>query len=787
MTALDRKLVRDVWQMRGQVLAICAVIGCGVATFVMMRSALASLWETRQVYYDRSQFAHVFGSLKRAPLPVASEIERIPGVTQVQTRIVREVTLDIPGFSEPAAGRLVSIPEREVPTLNALYLRAGRYIEPGRDNEVLASEGFTDAHGYIPGDKITAIINGRKKQLTIVGIALAPEYIYQIRPGEIIPDSLRYGIFWMGREALGTAFDMDGAFNDVALELAPATSTEAVIERLDEVLKRYGGVGAYDREQQVSHRFLSDEISQLRKMGTLVPAIFLLVAAFLLNVVLARIVSLQREQIAALKAFGYSNLAVGVHYLKLVLAIVLVGGTGGILVGRMMGQHMMGIYGKFYRFPEIQYLLPPDLIALAFLVSGFAAVVGTLGVIRAAVRLPPAEAMRPEPPGNFRPLLFERLGLAEFIAPAARMVLRHLERRPLKAAYSVFGIALAVAILVLGQFSLDAIDYLLEVQFDVVQKGDLNVAMVEPTSAGVIHEIERLPGVQMVEPYRTVPIRLRSGPRSKRTAIQGYIPNSRLYHLVDEDLKRVHLPPEGLLLNEKLARILDVKPGDMVQVEVLEMDRPIRTAPVVAVTSEMLGISAYMNIDALHRLLREGPSVSGAMVTADPAAQERLYRQLKATPRVASVTIKQSSIRSFRETIAENILTMRAFNVMFATIIAFGVVYNTARIALSERGRELASLRVLGFTRLEISMILLGELSVLTVLALPTGLAIGHFLAWGVCTTLETEMFRVPYRIAPHTDGFAVLVVVIAAILSGLVVRRKLDTLDLVAVLKLRE
>lgn len=773
--------------MRGQVIAICLVIGCGVATFVMSRSAMESLTETRATYYDRSRFADLFVVLKRAPNTVASQIEQIPGVNRVQTRIVREVTLDIPGLSEPAAGRLISIPERQTPGLNDLHLRSGRYIEPGRWDEVLAGEGFTMAHGYQPGDRVTAIINGRKKQLTIVGIVLSPEYIYQIRPGELIPDNLRYGIFWMGRKALGTAFDMDGAFNNVALDLAPGASEREALRRLDDIFRRYGGLGAYTREEQTSHRFVSDEIQQLNRMSTLLPSIFLAVAAFLLNVVLSRIIALQREQIAALKAFGYSNLAVGWHYLKLVLAIVVIGTLLGIGVGSWLGSALMQLYAKLYRFPDLYYQLPGSVVALSFCVAAVAAIAGTLSVVRAAVRLPPAEAMRPEPPGNFGPLILERLGLGWIISPAARMILRHIERKPLKAAFSVLGVALAVAILILGSFTLDSIDYLLEVQFEVMQCQDLMVTLIEPSSHRVLHEVQHLPGVVDVEPFRGAAVKLRNGHREKRTSIQGYPAVNRLFRPVDHKLSRVVLPPKGIVLNEKLARIIDVKPGDMVTVEVLEGERPTRRVPVAATTSELLGASAYMELGALNTLLREGPAVSGMLVTANKDQLDSLYRKLKATPRVASVNIKRATIRSFRETVAENINTMRTFNVMFAMVIAFGVVYNTARIALSERGRDLASLRVLGFTRGEISLILLGELALLTLVALPVGLAIGHFLGWVVVQSLDTELYRIPFIVNRSTDAFAVTIVLLSAIICGLVVRRKLDTLDLVAVLKMRE
>jgi putative ABC transport system permease protein len=787
MKAIDRKLLRDMAHSWGQVLAICAVIACGVATFVMSLSALEALRVTQSTYYEQYRFADVFVGLKRAPKALEAKIAEIPGVDHIETRVVRDVTLDLPDLDEPAVGRLIAVPENGQIELNVLHLRSGRFVEPGRDDEIVAAEGFVEAHHLHPGDKITAIINRRRKELRIVGTALSPEYVYTIRLGALVPDDKRFGVFWMGREALASAFDMEGAFNDVCLDLAPGADEQEVIERLDDIVRPYGGLGAHGRRDQISNRFLSDEIRQLQRMGTIIPSIFLSVAAFLLNVVLSRIVALQRDQIAALKAFGYSNLAVGMHYLKFVLAVAFAGVVIGSIVGYWFGLNITKIYTRFYKFPMLYFTLPPKVALWALAASVGASVAGTLNVIRRAINLPPAEAMRPEPPASYRLTVIERMGLKDFFTQPSRMILRHLERRPLKAFFSSFGMALAVAILMLGRFSADALDYLLEAQFMLVQRQDVSVGMVEPTSLSGLYEIQHLPGVMHVEPRRMVPVRVGYEHIQRRTMIQGIIAGPDLNHLVDENLQPVSLPSEGIVLNSKLAQLLGVKLGDTVSVEVLEGSRPIRDVKVTGLVTEFLGTFCYMNLRALNRLLGEGDSLTEVYLTADERKVEALYKRLKETPRVASVMIKKSSIRSFRDTVMENMLTMQFYNVIFACIIAFGVVYNTARIALSERGRELASLRVLGLTRGEISFILLGELAVLTLMALPLGIGMGWLLVKVVCTFLDTEMYRIPFVIAPATYGFSVMVVVVAAVISALVVRRRLDQLDLIAVLKTRE
>ncbi len=787
MRALQRKLWRDLWHLRGQAGAIGLVVACGVATVVTTRSAYDSLVISRAAYYAQYRFADVFASLKRAPEVLAREVERIPGVAAVHTRVVFEVTLDVPGLREPATGRLVSIPERRVPIPNDLHLRSGRWIEPGRRDEALVSEAFAKANRLREGDVVGAVLNGRWQQLRIVGIALTPEYVYEIRGTDLFPDNERFGVLWMSREAMGPAFEMEGAFNDVVLALAPGASEREVIARLDGLLARWGGLGAYGRDDQISHRFLSDEIAQNRITGTVVPAIFLGVAAFLLNVVLRRLVATQRDQIAVLKAFGYSNASVARHYLGLALVAVAGGVVLGSALGLWWGRAIHRLYVDFYRFAVWGFEVGPATFAFAVGVAALAALVGALGAVRSAVVLPPAEAMRPEAPARFRAGALERVGLRALLSPASRMVVRNLARRPGRAALSTLGMALAVALLVVGRFFLDSVNALADVQFRVVQRDDATLAFHEPLPARTRFDLAHLPGVLRAEPWRAVPTRLRFEHRSHRTALLGLAPGSELRRLVDASLAEVALPPEGLVLTRRLGEILGVAPGDEVTIEILEGERARRSARVAGFVDELIGLAAYMDAHALARLLRESGSVSGAWLRVDAREQARLYAELKRTPAVAGVMLKGVLLQSFEETLARSLGVFNTVLVSFACVIAFAMVYNTARIALSERGRELASLRVLGFTQTEVTQMLLGEQALLVGLAIPIGLAIGYLVSAWIVEAYQWELFRLPFVVSARTCAFAVLVTVFAALGSGLVVGRRLARLDLVAVLKTRE
>jgi putative ABC transport system permease protein len=787
ISALDRKLLRDLWSMKGQALAIAAVIGSGVAMFVTYLSNFDSLQRTRATFYEIARFADVFASLKRAPANLEPRVAAIRGIESVATRVVADVTLDVPGMKEPATGRLISLPDRGRPPLNDVFLRRGRWVDPTRPDEVLASEIFCEAHGFNAGDRVAAVINGRRRWLTIVGIALSPEYVYAIRPGEIIPDRRQFGIFWMGRRALAAAFNMEGGFNDVSIALARGASAPDVIAAVDSLIEEYGGRGAVPQSLQPSAWTLDNELRQLQTFGFILPLIFLGVAAFILNVALTRALALQRTQIAALKALGYTNAELGWHYIKWALAIAAGGAVAGVGCGAWLGSGLIALYNQYFRFPILDYHLSAGVAVASVLGSLIVAALGAQSAVRHAVSIPPAEAMRPEPPARYRRSFVERSWRRFRITPATRMILRNLERQPIRSAISIVGIAFAVAVLFVGLAFIDVMEKLLNEQFVMGMRQDATVAFVEPRSTRAISAVEHLPGVMDVEPVRSVPVRLRAGHRSRTLAITGLPAAPRLNRVVNRDGRVVSLPPQGLVLSEMLGRILDVTIGDRLQVEVLEGLRPVREVPVVALVDDSMGLQAYMRIDAVRSLLREGGVITGAALTLDPAAVDRFYATVKLVPAVAGVALTKVTLQNFRETMAENMNLQIMVNVMFAGIIAFGVVYNSARVSLSERERELASLRVLGFTRAEISLILLGELALLTLVALPLGALIGFLLGELISSGFNNEVYRLSFVVTPATVAWSFLVVIAAAFVSGLVVRRRLDRLDLVAVLKTRE
>ena len=787
MSALNMKLLRELWKLKGQVASIALVVAAGIMSIVTMRGSYESLVTAQQQFYRESRFADVWVSLVRAPEGLRVNLESIEGIDAVDTRVTFFATLDLDDSGIPAQGRFISLPEIGRPVLNDIMLRQGRYIAVGAIDEVIVSENFARARNYLPGDSIRVVINGRSRDLDIVGIAISPEHTYAVPPGALYPEDERYGIFWASREALGPAFNMDGAFNEAFVTLTPDANIDAVIESIDALLRPYGGLGAYPRRDQPSHLILQAELDQNRVTGAIIPIIFLGVAVFLLYLVLGRLISTQRGEIAVLKAFGYSDWEVGGHFLMFAVVAVLLGGFIGLVGGIQLGDAYIGMYAQYFKLPNLEYLPSAGLLFFAFISCVLGAFGGAIAAVRRAVLLPPAEAMRPEAPARFEPGIIEKLGVGKLLGATGRMVLRNVTRKPVQGFFSSLGIALSVAILTVGFFMFDSVNHMMDLQFRHIQREDLALTFREILPDTVRYDLANLQGVSRVETYRIVPARLRFGHREDEVVIQGMELNAELRRIINADNREVPVPATGVVLSAMLADRLMVSTGDELIVEMLEGKRRTAKLLVSGVIEDFLGVSAYMNKQALWQLSGEANVISGAFLAVDELSLDDIHRQLKQIPAVTGVASPATMLQSFEEQLAQGILIAAGFLLGFACIIAVGVIYNGARISLSERGRELASLRVMGFHRSEVAWLLLGEQGAITLLAIPLGWLIGYSLSYAIATGLQTDIYRIPFVAEPRTYLLSAVLIVLAAIASGWVVRRRLDRIDLVEVLKTRE
>jgi putative ABC transport system permease protein len=773
--------------MKGQLFTISLVVAAGIAAYVSLEGNWISLEHARQAYYERYRFADVFAHLERAPEAIRRDLEAIEGVARSDTRIVESAMLPLEDMPEPIRAQMISLASEGSRPLNDIHLRDGRRADPGRADEVVVIDSFATAHDLGPGDSLPAVINGKMRELRVVGVAMSPEFVFVIGPGEMSPDPKRTAILWMDRDALAAAYRMEGAFNDAALQLQPGASLPAVLTAVDTVLEPYGGVGSYGRNKQPSNFMLEGELLQLRSQSTVVPVIFLAVAALLLHIVLSRVVHLQRSEIATLKAVGYRDVEVGLHFFKLVMVIALMGAVAGVALGAWLGVELVELYGQYFKLPNLTFRLDLRGAVTAVGINFAAALAGGFSAVKGVIALPPAEAMRPAPPARYRRSIIERLGLSRVVGPASQMIVREIERRPLRTVASALAIAASIALLVVGRWFYDGMEVLLYSQFHEAMREDLVVTFHDRRPERAVREIAHLPGVLHAEGLRAVPVRFRSDHRLRDGTVWGYPEDVQMRRILDQSGRPIALPPDGMVLTDKLAEILDVDVGDRIEVDVLDGERGRRRVVISGLVSEAFGLQGHMQLDALRSWLGEGKVVSMALLRIDSEAAIEVDARLKRLPHVASVSRRSDIFERFRSQSADMILTFTIIVTIFAVTITIGVVYNNARVALSMRSRDLASLRVLGFTRGEISAILLGEMAVQVAVALPFGLLLGVWMVAAMATLVDPETYRLPVIVSTQTHAFAVVVALGASALSALLVRRKLDRLDLIGVLKTRE
>lgn len=789
MSTLHTKLWRDLRRLRAQVVTIAVVVAIGVAGFVGMFAVHDSLKTSRDAFYADNRLADLFAGIKRAPVSLGERLRAIPGVAEVRLDVVFDAQVDLPEVVQPVTGRFIGLDLSAAQAgrqgLNALSLKQGRWPERGAQLEALVNDRFAAARQLKPGDVVHAILNGRRERIHLVGTAATPEYVFASQGGA--PDDTGFGIWWIDGARMTELFDMQGAFNQAALRLDAGVPERAVLTPLDRLLEPHGSIGAVGRDRQLSTKIVSDELAQLKVMGTVLPAIFLAVAMFILNVVLSRQVATQRSQIAALKALGYTDGAIAWHYIQLALVIAGLGVAVGLGLSQLIGRGMLSLYDEVFRFNRLAYATDTTLVLLSAAIAGLAAAAGTWTAIHAVVRLRPAQAMLPPAPPAYTATLVERLGLGRFLSTSARMVVRNLERRPLRAAFTVTGIALAVALQISGAFWLDAIAHIVDVQFRQVQQGDVLVNFHRPVPVTVVRDLQRLPGVLDAEVYRTEPVKVTLRGRSNDTAVMALRGNAKLMRLVDEDRGALALPAHGVVLSGLLAREIGAQVGDRITLQFRLWNRRSVEVEVVDIARTMFGQLLYMNLDTLNRLAGDGDGVADAALQVDPAAMPAFWAAVKAAPGINSVFDKASSMAEFNHRTERNMGVFSGILTLFAVAMAVGIIYNAARISLSERAWELASLRVLGMTRAEVSVLLLAELAAELLVALPLGALAGWGLATLMMQLMASDAIDFPVVIEPSTYASAALIVLAAGVASALLVRRHIDRLDLVSVLKVRE
>jgi len=790
ISAFHKKLFRTMFQSWPQSLGVIMVVLCGIAAYICIYSAYLNLSLTRDTYYAQNRFADFEILVERAPETAVYKLEGLPGVRQVRKRIVKDVNVDIDGVDEPRVGRLISMPARRAPVINDVVVLRGRYFEPGEQRVALLSEHFAAANGLDLGDRFQISVENKKYSLRIIGVGASPEYVYMIRNVQaLIPSPEGFGILWVPEEFAETALDMKSACNNIVGLVDNPDDLDVILDGADKLLDPYGVFAKTKREDQISNRFISDEIKGLSVSAKIVPTLFLGIAALILMILLNRMVRTERTQIGLMKAFGYSNWAVGFHYIEYGLLLAVAGCLGGFALGQWMAGGMINLYVQFYQFPILESRVYLDVMTRSMGITLFFATLGALTAAVQAARIHPAESMRAEAPRQVNKVWLEYLPfLWRRISFTWKMILRNISRNRFRSAVNCFGVAISLSLLLMGFFMTDSVSFGMEFQFRDVQREDVKISFQREQGRDVLHEVARFPHVRRAEGLLEYPFEIRAGWRKKDVVVIGIEKGAELQRVMNFDRKAFPLGDGGLVLAEGLARELGVGPGDRVTLEPL-MGRIDQTyeVPVRAVAQLFVGTAAYMDHAALSRMLNENYAMTSALLRIEAGSRDELNKRLKDIGGISSVTFNDDAYQSIKDTLGQSMYITNTVLLVFAGVIAFSIIYNITAVSFSERQRELASLRVLGLSIGEVGGIMYIENVLMGLL----GVALGVPLGVGICSLLveaySNDMFRLPFHIERRTYAISIMLTLSFVLLANLAARRKIRRLDLVEVLKERE
>ncbi|MFW6189776.1 MAG: FtsX-like permease family protein [Planctomycetota bacterium] len=787
--ALHRKLWRDVRRHWAEFLAAAAVILCATCVYVSLRTVYVSLVASRDAYYSRYNFPEFWIHLEKAPQSALKDVDEIDGVWRVRGRIVEDVPLEVEGNEGAVVGRFISMSEHRRDMMSDIHLVTGSYFPGAAAEEVIVNRRFCEANDLRVGDTFQATINERKETLRIVGTAYSPEYVYTVRTvQQFAPTDRDFAIIFARESFVEDAFDMTNAFNNVIGLLRPGADVDRVLDRAEEALDEYGVYVNYGRGDQVSNRFLLEELKGVRTSARIIPGLFLIVAAIVVHIIVRRMTEQQRTQIGLMCALGYSKPRVVAHYVSYALVIALLGTAGGVVAGYLLAGQWVQVYNRFFRFPALRVVLDPRAVLIALALSAGMCGVGAARSAWKVLRIDPAVAIRPAPPQGSRSFHGGPLaGLWRRLPLIWRITLRNCLRARSRALFSVFGVAVAMMMLVVGVSMNDFFEWIMDYQFGTVDRSDARVdfAVEEPEAAAL--EIAKLDGVHRAEGILQVAGELRNGWRKKYVALMGLPRQSRLYRVFDTDGNRIPLPKDGLLVPKRVAEMMHLSRGDTVMLDPYLKDKDERPAVVRGVVEQYIGLELYADREYLARLLRDGPLVNGAVCSLDRGRTEAVMGRMDDLPGISAVSSTRRILSNFREQVKGLMNVAILIQTVAAAIIAFAVIYNATAVSIAEQERDLACMASLGYEREDVARIATNDIMPLGIIGIIIGAPAAYAACLGIARAYETELYKLPVVIYPQTYLRAAVLVLVFLLLARWVSKRRVHGIDIVRRLKTRE
>jgi len=793
MKTLRLKLIRDLYHSKWLLLTITSIIAIGVTCFVSMQSAYHNLDQAKKRYYRQCRMADFWIDLKKAPVSELALLADLPGVAEVHPRIQFSATVDLPNVLKPSNGMVISLPDRRARPVNGIVPRRGHYFTERRPNEVIVNDAFAREHGLMPGDWIHLLLNKRREEFLVVGTGISSEFTYLLGPGELVPDPRSFGVFYIKHTYAEEIFDFEGAANQVVglLTRDARRKNSETLRRAELLLEPFGVFQVTPLRDQPSNLFLSSEIAGLGAFATVVPAIFLAVAALVLNVLINRLARQQRTVVGTLKAIGYGDWAIFRHFLGFGLTVGVLGGLAGSVLGYLSSALMTWIYRLFFEFPDLRSGFYLYTHAVGISISLVCSVVGCLHGARSMLRLQAAEAMRPEPPRSGHTIVLERWlgGVWRRLSSGWRMAIRSIFRARVRTSAGIFAAAMGAGLLVSGFMMLESSQYLLDFEFRHVSRSDIDLAFESERGRDALAEVRNLPGIDHAEPLLNVACTFVHGPYRRKGGIVGLLPDARLTIPRDTQARPIALPESGIVISRRLASILHVDTGEEITIVPVKGERRPVDVVIARVADSYMGLSAYAGLEYLSRLVGEEFAMNGAQLTTSgrPDDLAQMYRHLKQTPAVRSVVLRRDSIENLQKTLVINQWVLIGMLIVFSGAVFFGSVVNASMVSLAERQREVATFLAMGYDHWRVGGVFLRESILTNMTGTLLGFPVGYLLTVLTAMAYESDLLRLPIVSAPWIWMSTLGLSILFALIAHCTVQWKIRQMDYVEALKVKE
>ncbi len=787
MNKLRLMTLRDIKSNKGQYIAVILVVVIGIAMYNATLMSYENLSNSVEYYYEEYNLPHLFVRLNKSSESVVRVAEGVDGVTSARGRLVLDVPMEVPDYEGRVQARVVSVPPSNNDALNKLYLEDGRYVSGSYRDTVLVEKMFMEFHGLEIGSTIYPIVDGKRIELEVGGKAVSPEHIYVIPSAQaMMPDNERFTILFLEHGFMQQLFGYDGMVNEVIVEIKDEDRVEEIKKELEDRLKHYGLISVTERDEEVSYVMMENELNGLESMGSAYPVIFLTIGSIVIYMLLLRLVDNQRLQIGVLMALGFTKRAILFHYLGYALFVGFVGSALGSLAGIKLGGALTRYYLVFFNVPVLQIKTYVSVIIIGILMSVVFCGIAGLNAAKRVLKIAPAEAMRPVAPIEGKKWWGERI--LPFIGSMKiswRLTFRNMWRNKKRTIFTVSAISMTVGLMISILMMLDSVDYLFEMAFGDALSYDYKVAFTTDVHQDIVNDLSEFEEITYVEPIAEYPFRLKNGWREKNTMIMGIERNSRVYHLSGLNGGRIDVPREGILLTEGLAESLGVKRGDMLTIEALNKPGIERQVTVKGLVEEYMGGSGFMELDVLNGVLQEGSTINNALINLRYNSGN-FVRDIEGMAYVQSVREPDDMVKQYNEYMG----LMYAYIGVIITlscIMGFAIIYNTTTISIMERKRELASLRIMGFTNKKVSELIFNENTAVSVMGLIVGMPLGRFMGVQMLNYVPEDMMSLPLVIFPKTYVLAAVTVALFVILAQMANMRRISRMDLVEVMKSRE